>query len=477
MKNYRMKNIYFLFLILFCVTLVTQNAFAQSEKNPETMFNLAQEHFVKGKYKEAIVIYDEILEIVPNNISTLKMKGIAQSNLDQHASSLKQFFKILQYKPNDVVSLTGMGVGFGNLGEYQESIAYFEKASNEKPNSTVINNYKNFINKVISKYPYTPTEKPKELEQITSIPEWIRPIAKWWSEGNIEDSEFNSALVYLIEKKIIQIPSVKTLSNSDEKIPAWVKNTAGWWAGKQIDDNAFVSSIQHLIQNGIISVNIENGSQKSQEVLDHEFYLFEKYLRDISNNISKEKRYIEYPNPSQDVIKKFLRDYVKWNFEEEAKKASDKFPDPTYRIEDGIYIIQYKVFINDQPTGLPLDHVSTLENSFKFWEGQEFTTEGQTARMEFERTNVKHDANVWVTWVVRNIGDGVLGHAHLGKGVVEVTLGDYNCDGSFQLYDVNSVETIMTHELGHSIGLKHVSDKNSIMFPSFSPSYAYCLLS
>ncbi len=68
--------------------------------------------------------------------------------------------------------------------------------------------------------------------------------------------------------------------------------------------------------------------------------------------------------------------------------------------------------------------------------------------MKFEVTNAKHEANVWVTWVVRDIGEGVLGHAHLGKGVVEVTLGDYNCDGSFQLYDVKSVEAIMTHELG-----------------------------
>ena len=205
-------------------------------------------------------------------------------------------------------------------------------------------------------------------------------------------------------------------------------------------------------------------------------YLFEKYLRDISKNISNEKRYIEYPNPSQDVIKKFLRDYVKWNFEEEVKKASEKFPDPTYEIENGVYVINYKVYINEQPTGLPLDHVSTLANSFEFWENQELTTNNQNARMEFEITNLKHEANVWVTWVVRDIGDGVLGHAHLGKGVVEVTLGDYNCDGSFQLYDVNSVETIMTHELGHSIGLKHVSEQNNIMYPSFTPSYAYCLL-
>jgi predicted Zn-dependent protease len=96
--------------------------------------------------------------------------------------------------------------------------------------------------------------------------------------------------------------------------------------------------------------------------------------------------------------------------------------------------------------------------------------------MKFEITNVKQDANVWVTWVVRDIGEGVLGHAHLGKGVVEVTLGDYRCDGSFQLYDIESVETIMTHELGHSIGLSHHAEKTNIMYPSYSPSYAYCLL-
>ena len=474
-----MKIIFFLIAILFSTIAISENAFAQSNEDPEVLFNLAKNHFVNGEYTEAVSIYDDILEIAPNNISTLKMKGIAQSNLDQHTNSLKQFYKVLQHKPDDVISLTGMGIGFGNLGEYQESISYFEKASNQKPDSVVINNYKEFINAVISKYPYTPTEKPIQNQQseITSIPEWVRPIAKWWSEGTIDDSEFNSALIFLIENKIMQIPPVEKSNQSSEEIPGWVKNNAGWWADNQIDDDAFVSGIQYLIESGIIIVTIDEIPQKSQEDLDHEFYLFEKYLRDISNNISKEKRYIEYPNPSQDVIKKFLRDYVKWNFEEEVKKASSKFPDPTYEMENGVYIINYKVYINEQPTGLPLDHVSTLRNSFEFWEKQELSTDNQSAKIIFEVTNLKHEANVWVTWVVRNIGDGVLGHAHLGKGVVEVTLGDYNCDGSFQLYDVDSVETIMTHELGHSIGLKHVSEQNNIMYPSYTPSYAYCLLS
>ena len=156
--------------------------------------------------------------------------------------------------------------------------------------------------------------------------------------------------------------------------------------------------------------------------------------------------------------------------------SSVNFPDPTYEIINDTYIIKYKILINEQPQGLPLDHISTLESTFEFWEKKELSTNDKSAKIKFEITKSKADANVWVTWVVRNIGEGVLGHAHLGKGVVEVSLGDYSCDGSFQLYDIESVKTIMTHELGHSIGLTHTTDKENIMYPSYTPSYAYCLL-
>ena len=442
------------------------------------MFKQAHEHFVKGEYNEAIVIYDSILEIAPNNISTLKMKAIALSNSEYHEKSLKEFFKILQYQPDDVTALTGMGIGFGNLGEYQEAKYYFEEAVKRKPDSIVINNYKEFTDRVIAKYPYIATEKPDRLEkkETIKIPDWVRPVAKWWSEGQIEDTEFASALLFMIENKIIQIPPVETKSEKVEKIPDWIRNNASWWAENAINDQDFVLGIQYMVEKGIIVVNIKKSQDEIQKEKDYDFYLFEKYLRSISKNVADEKRYIEDPNPSQDVIKKFLRDYIKWNFEEEVKSASSNFPDPTYEIIDDVYVIHYKVFVNEQPTGLPLNHVSTLQNSFLFWKNQELSTSGQKARMELEITNQKQDANVWVTWVVRDIGQGVLGHAHMGKGVVEVTLGDYNCDGSFQLYDVKTVEKIMTHELGHSIGLEHVSDPNNIMYTSLKPNYAYCLL-
>lgn len=449
-----------------------------SQTVEENMFNQGMKYLKNGEYSEAETIFDEILEMHPNNISTLKIKGITLINQEHYPNALKHFFKVLQYKPNDVTALVGMGVGMGYLGEYKEAQSYFERANELKPDNRMIQNYLQYAIKVNEKYPYTPTEKPKELLQINiEIPKWVKNISQWWALDEISDNEFSASLKYLIEQKILEIPLVITEKSNGDSIPLWVKNNAKWWAEGSIDDYTFVQGIQYLIRNGSIVINTSDIPEKSQKEIDDEYYQFGRYLRSIENNISKEIRYIEFPNPSLDVIKKFLRDYVKWNYEAEVQKASTSFPDPTYEIIDEEYVIYYKVYINEQPMGLPLNHVSTLVNSFEFWENQSLSTNNQKAKIKFEVTEKKHEANVWITWVVRDIGQGVLGHAHLGKGVVEVTLGDYNCDGSFQLYDVDSVETIMTHELGHSIGLKHVEEKTNIMYPSYSPSYAYCMLS
>lgn len=475
--------------VLFLLLVIGLASFSPEilaqEPKAQKLFQEANEFFVKGEYKQAIQIYDEILEIAPNNISTLKMKGVALSNLGQdknlinyHTDSLKQFYKIIQHNPNDVLALTGLGIGFGYLGEYHESKQYFQKALKLQPESIVIKNYLEFVNKVIQKYPYTPTEKPKPvIVKPAVIPDWIKNNAAWWAEGNIDDSDFASGIKFLIDKGIMKVDPPASTNLSSGSIPEWVRNNAGWWADGQISDDDFLSGVYFMIQNGIIVIQVEKTTQEVESDLNQDFSQFEKYLRDISKNVVNEKRYIEYPNPSFDVIKKFLRDYVKWNFDEEASSAAGNFPDPTYEIVNGTYVIHYKIFVNEQPSGLPLDHVGTLNNSLNFWQQQEFTVNEQPAVVEFSYTNLKSEANVWVTWVVRDLGEGVLGHAHLGKGVVEVALGDYACDGSFQLYDVASVEKIMTHELGHSVGLQHSSESDNIMYPTLKPKYAYCLFS
>ena len=478
-----MKNLVkILFFCSIMIILVSHNeeniVFAQEQTKEQlkVLFNQATELFQNGNYNQANVIYDQILESSPNNISTLNMKGIGYSNMEQHAKSLKQFYKVLQNDPDNVKALLGTGVGFGNLGEYSESLKYLEKADEINPNNTVIQNYKDIIEKTLKKYPYTPTEKPTNTmkQTIGKVPEWVKHIANWWSMGNISDEKFTDSMQYMIKKEIVMIPENEIFENTNElKMISFVRNNFSQWSQNEIPDNEFYKNMNWLIENKFIKIDL----QKTTEEIEYEKYLFDRYLQKILKNKGSEVRYIEYPNPSQDVIKKFLRDVEKWNFEKEVSKSSNDFPSPTYEIIDETYFIKYKIYINEQPLGLPLDHTSTLKNTFEFWEKVELKTNNQDARIVFEITPSKAGANVWVTWVVRNIGEGVLGHAHLGKGVVEVALGDYNCDGSFQLYDVKSVEKIMTHELGHSIGLPHTNDRENIMYPSMTPSYAYCILS
>ncbi len=477
-----MKN--FLKILFYCTIIIisisyyeTNNVFGeeQTKEQIKISFNDATELFQNGNYNQAIVIYDQILESNPNNISTLNMKGIAYSNMEYHTKSLKQFYKVLENDSKNTRALTGMGVGFGNLGEYLESLSYLEKANKINPNNTVIKNYKDIIENTLKKYPYASTEKPTNTmkQTIGNIPNWVKQTTNWWAITSISDQKFTDSIHYLIKKEIIMIPENKKFENTNElKMISSIRNNLSMWSQNETSNEEFYKNVNWLIDKEFIKID----SKKSMKEIEYERYLFDKYLKNILKKINDETRYIEYPNPSQDVIKKFLRDVVKWNFDKQVEMSSADFPSPTYEIINGTYIIKYKIYINEQPIGLPLDHTSTLKNTFEFWEKMELNTNNQDAKIMFEITKSKSDANVWITWVVRNIGEGVLGHAHLGKGVVEVALGDYNCDGSFQLYDIESVQTIMTHELGHSVGLPHTNEKENIMYPSLTPSYAYCLL-
>ncbi len=99
----------------------------------------------------------------------------------------------------------------------------------------------------------TPTQT--QTEQGIVIPLWIKNNAKFWQQGQIDDSVFVSGIQYLIKQGIIQIPT--TTANqptSSVTIPPWVKTNAGLWADGQIDDQTFASGIQYLIQIGIIVV-------------------------------------------------------------------------------------------------------------------------------------------------------------------------------------------------------------------------------
>ena len=506
MKENMLQNTVKLFTVISLpFILFMGSAYAEDMDERDKLLADALEPFLKGEYEKSIKILDEILEIYPEDYKIFEMKGVALSNLrlestlamqpQQNTSlrdpsnlnklSMLEFYKALEINPNSVLALNGMGLGFGNFGEYSEAETYFKKSLEINPDNKITQNYLVSLENLKNKYSLSifenPTKKPDFLKMIeeNTIPSWVKNNAGWWASNKINDNDFISGIEYLIENKIINVSTYINQQNSTDDIPSWIKNNAGWWASGKISDNDFLTGIEYLIKNGIIKVNAQANSESLEKDLERKAWNFERYLINIQSDIKKQNRYVENINPSEYVIIKYWKDYHKWNLEQFLNKP-ETFPDRNVFVdpETGKYIIEYLVYINEQPPGLPIDHVSTLENSFTFWEKNVFnTSDGSKAIAKFYVTDQKFDANVWVTWVVRDLGEGVLGHANLGKGVVEVAIGGYGCDGSFQLFGIDTVEYIMTHELGHSLGLYHSTNPESIMYPSIPYSdYAYCLL-
>ena len=503
MNNHIIKNFIKSFAIFsFTIIFLANPAFSEETNNVTELISEAEYYLLKGEYRKSIIIYDEILEILPRDSKAHEMKGITLSNIRLQSTlasqetenaiisdnfninklSMLEFYKALEMNSDSIISLNGLGVGFGNFGEYGEAKKYFVRALEIDPDNYVSKNYLDHIEKIIKKFPTKHTEKPSFLLKLekNEMPYWIKTNASWWASNKISDSDFIAGIQYMIKNEIIRLDTKTVEKNSSNIILTWIKNNAKWWSAGKISDENFLEGIKYLITTGVINIDEQENSEMIKKELERTEWNFKRYLEKIIRDVKNENRYIEYPNPSDSVIIKYWKEKHRWNLGQYLDRPKDYFEPAKIFLVDDVHIIEYKIFVNEQPPHLPLDHMGTLQNSFKFWEEVEFTSsdDGKKVVIKFEVTNSREDASAWVTWVVRNLGEGVLGHANVGRGVVEVAIGGYGCDGSFQLFTVDTVETIMTHELGHSIGLLHSDDSDSIMYPTIKETnYSYCLLS
>src|SRR5438552_8593751 len=56
----------------------------------------------------------------------------------------------------------------------------------------------------------------------TDVPQWVKNVAKRWSEGSLPDNEFIKGIQYLIQQGIITIPPTQSGSTTSHPIPTWI---------------------------------------------------------------------------------------------------------------------------------------------------------------------------------------------------------------------------------------------------------------
>ncbi len=120
----------------------------------------------------------------------------------------------------------------------------------------------------------------------------------------------------------VSITSISAQSQYD--IPSWVKNNAVWWGEGTISDSDFISALQFLINNGNLKVNdsskelnelkSENLELKNKiQVLEIE----EKRLRTTIDNINAKPVVVEEEiNPSQLSVAELKQQSVEWEYKD-----------------------------------------------------------------------------------------------------------------------------------------------------------------
>jgi hypothetical protein len=87
------------------------------------------------------------------------------------------------------------------------------------------------------------------------IPTWVKNVAQFWCNDEIQDSSFIESIQYLIDNDVIVIDVKTSSTETSEVMPNWIKNNACWWSSDAISDDDFAKGIEYLVNSRIIQVN------------------------------------------------------------------------------------------------------------------------------------------------------------------------------------------------------------------------------
>lgn len=124
--------------------------------------------------------------------------------------------------------------------------------------------------------------------QETTIPNWVKNNAKWWSEDKITDFDFSQGMQYLINQGIMKVPYTSKDTATPE-ISTELKNNAGRWADGKISDADFISGIRHLIKSSLIKLRIDATMKLSSAAFENNAMIPAEYTcdgQDISPPLS-----------------------------------------------------------------------------------------------------------------------------------------------------------------------------------------------
>ncbi|WP_353932114.1 tetratricopeptide repeat protein [Okeanomitos corallinicola TIOX110] len=105
-----------------------------SKFTADDYFALAGEKYGKGDYQGAILAYNRVLNLNPNNTEALLYRGATYSKLKDYQKEIADYNQAIKINPNYAKAYYNRGIAHRNLKDYQKAIADYNQAIKLNPN-------------------------------------------------------------------------------------------------------------------------------------------------------------------------------------------------------------------------------------------------------------------------------------------------------------------------------------------------------
>ena len=98
------------------------------------ILSLALKYHQENNFKDAGILYKEILKLNPTHVDANNNLGIILMAVGERKKAINCFQKAIEIKPDHSDSYSNLGLIFHQIKEYQKAIQYYEKAIEIEPN-------------------------------------------------------------------------------------------------------------------------------------------------------------------------------------------------------------------------------------------------------------------------------------------------------------------------------------------------------
>lgn len=108
--------------------------------------------YLLKRYSRAIDLYNNIIEIVPDNSDAYFNRGIAYSDINEFEKAITDYTKVISFNDTDIDAFINRGIAYYNIHEYQNAMDDFNRVISLVPDDAAAYDYRGVVYTMLEEY-------------------------------------------------------------------------------------------------------------------------------------------------------------------------------------------------------------------------------------------------------------------------------------------------------------------------------------